>query len=124
MKRSMGWFQLVFTALIVFSIGCFYPQSSYATPPENVQLKYNLSTQTLSVIITHNTMLKGSHYIKFVEIRKNGTVMSINTYDSQPTGKAFIYNYKISAIEEDTFLAETSCNMWGKKTSSLLTVTQ
>lgn len=122
MKRNRGWTQLFFIALIVFSLSCVYPQSGCATPPENVQLAYNLNSQTLSVIITHDTMLKGSHYIKFIEIKKNGAIMSINTYDSQPTGKTFTYYYKIPAIEEDTMQIVVTCNMWGKKISSLLTV--
>jgi len=123
MKRNCEWTQLFFTALIVFSVGCFYPQSSYATSPEDVQIKYNLSTQTLSVTITHDTMFKNSHYIKFIEIKKNGAVVSINTYNTQPTGKTFTYYYKIPAIEEDTFGVTATCNMYGNKTSSLLSVT-
>jgi hypothetical protein len=124
MKRNYGWTRLFFMALIAFSVGCLYPQPGYATPPEDIQLKYNLSTQTLSIAIAHDTMLKGSHYIKFIEIKKNGAVVSVNTYNSQPTGKTFTYYYKIPAIEEDTFLAVASCNMYGNKTSPRLTVTQ
>lgn len=123
MKRNLGLVQIFSIAWFVFFIGCFYPQLSYATPPETVQIKYDLSTQTLSVTITHNTIVKGSHYIKFVEIKKNGTTVSINTYDSQPTGASFTYHYRIPAIEEDTFQAVASCNLWGSKASSLLSVT-
>lgn len=123
MKRNFRFTWLFFWALIAFSAGCFYPQSSYATPPENIQLKYTLSTQTLAVTITHDTMFKGSHHIKYVEIKKNGSAVSINTYTSQPAGKTFTHQYKIPAIEEDTFLVTATCNMYGSKTSSLLTVT-
>lgn len=123
MKRNYGFTQLLFMAFMVFAVGCFCPQSSYASPPENIQLKYNLSTQTLSVAITHDTILKGSHYIKYIEIKKNGSVVSINTYTSQPTGGTFTYYYKISAIEEDTFLVTATCNLRGSKAAPLLTVT-
>lgn len=122
MKRNFRWTPLFFLALIIFSVACFYPQSSYATPPEDVQVKYNLSSQTLLVTITHDSMFKGSHHIKFVEIKKNGAVVSINTYTSQPSGKSFTYSYKIPAIEEDTFVVTATCNMYGTKTSSMLTV--
>jgi len=104
-------------------IACLYPRAGYATPPESVGLKYTLATQTLSVTVTHDTMLKGSHHIKYIEIKKNGAVVSINTYTEQPTGKTFTYQYKIPAIEEDTFQVKVTCNMWGNKTSALLTVT-
>lgn len=94
----------------------------YASPPEDIQMKYNLRAQTLLVTITHDSMFKGSHFIKFVEIKKNGTTVSINTYHDQPTGKTFTYTYRIPAIEEDTFVADCTCSKGDKKTSSMLTV--
>ena len=100
------------------------PQAGLATPPEGIGLKYTLATQTLSVTVTHDTMLKGSHHIKYIEIKKNGAVVSINTYTEQPTGKTFTCQYTIPAIEEDTFQVKATCNMWGNKSSALLTVTK
>ncbi len=122
MKRNYGLTRLFLMALIVFSVGCFCPQWSYASPPEDIQLKYTSSTQTLTVTITHDTMLKGSHYIKYIDIKKNRITVSVNTYTSQPTGKTFTYYYKIPAIEEDTFTVTATCNMSGSKTSPQLTV--
>lgn len=122
MKRNIRLTPLFFLALIVFSAACFYPRSGNATPPENIQLQYNLRTQMLLVTITHDSMFKGSHYIKFVEIKKNGGVVSINTYNSQPTGETFSYSYRIPAIEEDTIVVTATCNMSGSKTSPVLTV--
>ena len=113
------WF---FQALILVFFGLALAQPAQATPPEDIQLKYNPATQTLSVTITHDTMLKGTHHVKVVRIQKNGSVVSINTYGSQPTGKTFTYDYKIPAIEEDTFVATATCNMYGSKTSPMLTV--
>lgn len=123
MSRNIVLIRLFFISMIAFSVVCIHPQPSYASPPEDVQLKYNLNTQTLSVTITHDTMLKGSHFVKFVEIKKNHSVVSVNTYSSQPTGKTFTYYYKLPAIEEDTFQVVASCNLYGAKTSPLLTVT-
>lgn len=115
---------LFFCICIMTAIVCLHTQTGYATPPESVQLKYSLATQTLLVTVTHDTMLKGSHHVKYIEIKKNGAVTSINTYTEQPSGKTFTYAYKIPAIEEDTFQVTASCNMWGNKSSALLTVTQ
>ncbi|MRR16825.1 MAG: hypothetical protein EG826_10260 [Deltaproteobacteria bacterium] len=105
-------------------IACLSPRAGSATPPESIGLKYTLATQTLSVTVTHDTMLKGSHHIKYIEIKKNGAVVSINTYTEQPTGKTFTYQYTIPAIEEDTFQVKATCNMWGNKSSAVLTVTK
>ncbi len=122
MKRNLILTPFFFLGLIVFSVVCLYPQPSHATPPENIQIQYNLRTQVLLVTITHDSMFKGSHYIKFVEIKKNGGVVSINTYNSQPSGETFSYSYKIPAIEEDTIVVTATCNMSGSKTSAILTV--
>lgn len=105
-------------------IACLSPRAGSATPPEGIQLTYTLATQTLSVTVVHDTVLKGSHHIKYIEIKKNGAVVSINTYTEQPTGKTFTYQYKIPAIEEDTFQVKATCNMWGNKSSAVLTVTK
>ncbi|MBP7341154.1 MAG: hypothetical protein PHG54_08830 [Smithellaceae bacterium] len=122
MKSNRQATRLFFQALILVFFGLAAAEPAFATPPEDIQLKYNLATQTLSVTISHDTMLKGSHHVKVVKIQKNGAIVSINTYGSQPTGKTFTYEYKMPAIEEDTFVVTATCNMYGSKTSSMLTV--
>ena len=123
MKKNHGLTQVLAIVLMIFFLGAFVPQAVFATPPATVELKYSIQSQILSVMITHDTALKNNHYIKFVEIKKNGIVVSINNYDSQPTREVFVYRYRIPAIEEDTFQAVVNCNLWGSKTSALLTVT-
>lgn len=122
MKRNLLLTPFFFLGFIVFSVVCFCPQSSYATPPEDIQIRYSLRTQVLLVTLKHDTMFKGSHFIKFIEIKKNGAVVSINTYESQPSGNTFMESYRIPAIEDDTFQVTATCNMYGSKTSAVLTV--
>ncbi len=122
MKKYDGFAWFFFCVLLVMLLIPLYSQAVYASSPEDVQLKYNINTQVLLVTITHDTSFKGSHYIKYVEIKKNGATVSINTYSSQPTGKTFTYAYKIPAIEEDTFVVDCTCNVAGKKSSPVFTV--
>jgi desulfoferrodoxin (superoxide reductase-like protein) len=103
---------------IILSL-CFIPQLSYATAPKSVDLAYDMDTQTLSVTINHYTLSAGSHYIKYVEIKKNGEVNSKNEYGSQPKGPIFTYTYKIAAAKGDVFEVTATCNLWGHKTSTL-----
>lgn len=72
--------------------------------------------------IIHDTAEDRLNYVKFVEIKKNGSVVSIHTYSSQPDGKAFTYQYKINAIEEDTLQAVVTFNKTGIRTSPVLIV--
>ncbi len=122
MKRERTWTLFFFLGFIAFSVACFFPQSSYASPAEDVLIRYNLKTQVLLVTIKHDTMFKGSHYIKFVEIKKNGNVVSINTYDSQPSGDSFTNSYRVPAIEDDIIEVTVTCSRGDKKISHPLTV--
>jgi hypothetical protein len=97
---------------------CFSPQPSYATPPTSVNLIYDMKTQTLSVTIDHYTLSAGMHHIKYVEIKKNGMLISKNEYDTQPTKSIFTYTYSMPAAKGDVFEVTATCNLWGKETST------
>jgi OOP family OmpA-OmpF porin len=109
-------------AVIFIYFLCFSPQFSYATAPKSVDLIYDMNTQTLSVTIDHHTLFAGMHYIKYVEITKNGTLISKNKYGTQPTGSIFTYTYNIPAERGDVFNVAATCNLWGHKTSTLVVV--
>ena len=107
-------------AVIFFiCVFCFAVKPSYATPPKSVDLAYDAKTQTLSVTINHFTLAKGMHYIKLVEIKKNGVSLSKNEYIAQPTDSVFTYTYKVQAVKGDILEVTASCNFWGHKTSTL-----
>jgi OOP family OmpA-OmpF porin len=61
------------------------------------------------------------HYIKYIEIKKNGETISKNKYSTQ-TGSIFTYTYNISAEKGDVFEVTATCNLWGHKTSTLVVV--
>jgi hypothetical protein len=122
MKKNIGLTLSRVAALLFFSVVFGLHPLCYASPPESIQLTYNKNSQTLIVNIAHDTMLKGSHFIKYIEIKKNGAVVSINKYESQPTGDKFSYSYRIPAIEEDTFQVTATCTKKESVTSPLYTV--
>jgi len=119
MKRKSV--RVLLLVLIVFPALCLLVQAGLTSPPEDITLRYNKSTQALLVTITHKSMLKGSHFIKYVEVRKNNNVVSIETYESQPAG-TFTYSYRVPAIEDDLLTVTATCSRGDTKTSSALTV--
>ena len=119
MKRKSV--RVLLLVLIVFPALCLLVQAGLTSPPEDITLWYNKSTQALLVTITHKSMLKGSHFIKYVEVRKNNNVVSIETYESQPAG-TFTYSYRVPAIEDDLITVTATCSRGDTKTSSALTV--
>ena len=122
MKKNVFQLRFLQAVLFIFLFLCFSPQFSYATAPKSVDLIYDMNTQTLSVTINHQTLFAGMHYIKYVEITKNGTLISKNKYGTQPTGSIFTYTYNIPAERGDVFNVAATCNLWGHKTSTLVVV--
>src|SRR5664280_2267632 len=122
MKKNMFRSKFLQAVLFIFFFLCFSSHPSYATAPKSVDLIYDMNTQTLSVTINHYTLSAGMHYIKYVEITKNGTLISKNKYGTQPTGSIFTYTYNIPAERGDVFYVAATCNLWGHKTSTLVVV--
>ncbi len=122
MKKNGVRSKFLQAVIFIFFFLCFSPQFSYATAPKSVDLIYDMSTQTLSVTINHPTLIAGIHHIKYVEIKKNGVTISKDKYGTQPTGSIFTYTYNIAAEKGDVFDVTASCNLWGKKTSTLVVV--
>src|SRR5512145_1243363 len=108
------YFQVV---LLVFCFVIAGADLTYATAPKSVDLAYDAGAESLSVTIDHYTAATGMHRIKIVEIKKNGTSVSKNEYEKQPTDSTF--TYKIPAAKGDTFEVTASCNLWGRKTATL-----
>jgi OOP family OmpA-OmpF porin len=122
MKKNVFQLRFLRAVFFIFFFLCFSPQFSYATAPKSVDLIYDTTTQTLSVTINHQTLFASMHHIKYVEIKKNGTIININKYGTQSTGSIFTYTYKIPAEKGDVFEVTATCNLWGHKTSTLIVV--
>ncbi len=114
-KNSQVWIGI----LVLFAVCLVYPQTSWANPPQDVKLSYDSTSQTLAVTITHKSPFPNTHYIKNVEIKKNGSVVSTNQYDHQPDLATFTYSYKVPATAGETLEVKASCNLFGSKTVNL-----
>ncbi|MEN6318863.1 MAG: hypothetical protein ABFD82_08950 [Syntrophaceae bacterium] len=110
--------------IIVFGVIVFFallasPIAAYASPPKEVTLVYNAAGQTLEVTIVHETPAPTWHYINKVEIKKNGSSVSVNDYTSQPDKSKFVYTYTVQAAKGDVLEVTASCNIYGSKTAKL-----
>jgi hypothetical protein len=119
MKSNVLSSKLSRAVFFLICLLCVAVKPSYATPPKSVDLAYDANTQTLSVTINHYTLAKGTHYINYVEIKKNGVSVGKNEYTNQPTDSIFTYTYKIQAVKGDILEVTANCNFWGHKTSTL-----
>lgn len=105
--------------LILFAVCFIYPQTSLANAPSEVKLSYDFQSQMLTVTIAHSSTFPKMHYIKSVEIKKGGNVVSNNKYETQPDQAIYTYRYKVPAAEGDTLEATVNCNLYGAKTANL-----
>ncbi len=97
-----------------------FPLSASAHPPSDIQLSYLEKEQTLQVTITHNSFFPSSHYIKQVEIQKDGEKSAIYEYKSQPDKTKFSYVYSVPLKEGDHVEVRAFCNIYGSRTGSLV----
>lgn len=104
------------SAVLTFII---FPVSAPATPPSAVTLTYNETSHTLDVAISHTSHFLNSHYIAFVDIKKNGRTVESATYTSQPDKKDFTYSYRIDAAEGDVLESTVTCNFFGSRSATL-----
>lgn len=121
MIRRIGSFTFKWgVALILLALYCLYPQMSCATAPKDIKLEYDANTQMLTVTITHKSLFTDYHYIKYVEIKKEGAVVSNNKYENQPDPETFTYKYIVPAAEGETIEVTATCSIMGSKTVTLI----
>ncbi len=111
-----------FVCMLILSIACFalfaaYPGKACANSPREVKLAYDASTQTLQAAITHGPV-SGFHYLKTVEVKKNGQPVAVEVYKSQ-SAETFTYTGKVEAAPGDILEVKASCSIFGSKTEQL-----
>lgn len=102
--------------LLTFTV---LPEPTLAHPPADMELEYDFDEQTLFVSITHSVPNPESHYVKKIEIKKNGDLYLTEEYTNQPTTSAFTYNYDVHAVDGDVLEATAYCNLYGSITEQI-----
>ncbi len=118
MTRFMNY-HLLLCALILFAFCLMGPQTSFANSPQDVKLSYDSKSQMLAVTITHKSSSPNFHYIKSVEIKKNGNALSTNRYEKQPDVATFTYSYVVPVTAGDALEVTASCSLFGSGTTNL-----
>ena len=91
-----------------------------ADPPQEVVLSYDSAAQILTVSVTHKTLFAGLHYVKRIEIKKNGAPAGTFDFKSQPDRKTFSQSWPIETKTGDTLDVTAECNLQGNKTATLV----
>jgi thymidine kinase len=115
-KDGTRMFPLLFSMLIISTI---FASTASANPPKTVSAEYDLAAQKLTVKIDHSSFSPSMHYIKTVEVTKNGKVVLAQAYKNQPDKNPFEYSYDLPAAAGDVLEIKATCNMYGSKTISM-----
>ena len=101
-RTAAGFFLLVAgTALLAF------PAAAHA--PANITIVYNPDMHKLFVTVIHPVDDPAVHYLKSVQVRLNGNVISDPQYTSQPGRTAPTYTYDVMANPGDTVWVTATC---------------
>jgi hypothetical protein len=103
-KRTLVPFFLVLAAVL-----CFFMVPATAHAPSNIAITYNPDMHRLSVTITHPVDDPKTHYIRGVQVKINGAVISDPPYKSQPGRNSFTYTYDVMANPGDTVWVVATC---------------
>jgi desulfoferrodoxin (superoxide reductase-like protein) len=110
---------LVVCVLLAAVLPVLFPAPGAAHSPKEVVLSYDQAKHTLEVRITHSSMTPSFHYIKKVELKKNGQTISVNEYKSQPDQATFSNVYPVEAARADVIEVKATCNIFGSRTEKL-----
>jgi hypothetical protein len=95
--------------LILVVTLCFFDIPAMAHAPSNITIAYNPDMHKLSVTVIHPVDDPTTHYIRGVQVKINGKVISDPTYKSQPGRNSFTYTYDVMANPEDSVWVVATC---------------
>jgi hypothetical protein len=97
-----------------------FPFPAAAHAPTALALSYDAAAQALTVEITHASQSPATHFIKKVEISRDGKVLSTTEYKSQPGQATFSYTYPLDN-PGGTLEVRVSCSIFGSRTETMRT---
>ncbi|MFX0205530.1 MAG: hypothetical protein ACFFDT_06050 [Candidatus Hodarchaeota archaeon] len=84
-----------------------------------VELTYNSTGNTLTVVIEHGVEDRTTHYINTVSVYVNGVGVVSESYTSQPDDAIFVYQYDVEANDGDVIQVTTTCILGGTTSDSI-----
>jgi hypothetical protein len=93
------------------------PIAAWANPPSAMKATYDAKRGELDVLVEHPVSNPETHYIKEVEVTKNGAVAQTLTFTSQSSRRnQTMPPIKFSMAPNDVVAVKAACNLWGSKT--------
>ena len=115
--RKAGMRRLVLCILALTALSGYV----LAHTPAGVVVSYDETTGDLGVAITHQVDDPATHYVKHVTVRQGTTVLTAQSYTSQPDKSAFTYRYNLPQLKGSSgeIRVDTECNIGGSRSGTL-----
>jgi hypothetical protein len=84
-----------------------------------MRIIYDRDSSSILVTITHQVDDLSTHYVKEIELKKNGVTVDTLTYTSQPSPETFTYRYLLPLHQGDTGSVTAMCNIGGSITRQI-----
>ncbi|MBN2398213.1 MAG: hypothetical protein JXI32_07520 [Deltaproteobacteria bacterium] len=113
---------MIYAVCLMLSLPALFLLSAGARAhsPNDISLRYDQGSRTLSVTISHAVSDPRKHYVKKITITKNGEPVATHDYTSQPEPSPFTYTYPLEAKAGDTLKVTADCNYFGSKTGEII----
>src|SRR3989338_5662481 len=95
--------------LLIFSV-CL---TVFATPPESMELQYDLDAQKLKVNIQHVTKDINEHYIRKIRIFRNNDEVVDENWHRQDDLNSIEKEFALDAKQDDLITVKVFCSEWG-----------
>ena len=98
-----------------FSILLFFASSAFAHPPSDIKITFDPASKILTAIILHNVSNPSDHYIKKVDVGRNGKEIVEHQISCQDNNESQAVQYLIpDAKNGDAISVEGYCSISGK----------
>ncbi len=101
--------KLFLTLLFLFAVCA----TAKATPPHDMQLKYDPATQSLSVTMKHPTIERREHYIRTITVVINGGEPQVFRYNFQNSASQFDTTIPLALKAGDSVHVTAACRLGG-----------
>ena len=108
-KTNGGLHTGLLPILMLTVILCVLIMPVTAHTPSNITITYNPDMHKLFVTVTHPVDDPKTHYVRGVQVKINGEVISDPLYKSQPGKNSFTYSYDVMANPEDAVWVIATC---------------
>ena len=95
--------------LVLAAVLCFFMVPATAHAPSDIAIAYNPDMHKLSVTVTHPVDDPKTHFVRGVQVKINGEVISDPSYKSQPGRNSFTYTYDVMLNPEDSVWVVATC---------------